>query len=50
METGTNYRERMDELIFLVEMEADGGFVASAVGPFHLHSGGQRGRAARDGS
>ena len=32
METGTNYRGRMDELIFLVEMEADGGFVASAVG------------------
>lgn len=32
MVTGTNYLGRMDELIFLVEMEPDGGYVASAVG------------------
>lgn len=29
---GQGYPGRMDELMFLVEMEADGGYVASAVG------------------
>ena len=32
MEAATNYLGRMNELIVLVEVEADGGFVASAVG------------------